>query len=133
MLHDGHPRVSVSRAACAGLLYNPCVQAGKVDPENGCIEAFYGRPGKPPGAGLSNRSIRPFGRSGILEVAIAPLGAAHTYCPDPHSCRYLVAYVNDTVFSCAVGMNTIAFLLSPDFVHKTIRNGGEVVDSIGDD
>ena len=49
-----------------------------------------------------------------LEIAIAPLGAAHTYCPDAHNYRYLVAYANETVFSCAVGMHKVAFRLSPN-------------------
>ena len=69
----------------------------------------------------------------VLQIAIAPLGAAHTYCPDPHSYRYLVAYANDTVFSYAEDMNTIAFRLSPDFKHKAIKTGGAAVDSIGHD
>ena len=66
-----------------------------------------------------------------LEIAIAPLGAAHIYCPGPDNYRYLVAYANETVFSYAVGMITIAFRLSPDFKQKAIKTGGEAVDSIG--
>ena len=65
-----------------------------------------------------------------LEIAIAPLGAAHTYCPDPGNYRYFVAYANETVFSYAVGMQTIAFRLSPDFKQKAIKTGGEAVDFI---
>jgi len=68
-----------------------------------------------------------------LEIGIAPLGAADTYCPDTDSYRYLVAYANETVFSYAVGMNTVAFRLSPDFKHRAINSGGEAVDSIGDE
>jgi hypothetical protein len=65
-----------------------------------------------------------------LEIAIEPLGAAHTYCPDPDNYRYLVAYANETVFSYAVGMGTVAFRLSPDLKYKAIKSGGEAVDSI---
>jgi hypothetical protein len=68
-----------------------------------------------------------------LEIAITPLGAAHTYCPDPDNYRYLVAYANETVFSYAVGMETVAFRLSADFRHKAIKSGGEAVDSIGNE
>jgi hypothetical protein len=68
-----------------------------------------------------------------LEIAIAPLGSAHTYCLDPENYRYLVAYANETVFSFAAGMITIAFRLSPDFKQKAIRTGGEALDSIGDE
>ena len=68
-----------------------------------------------------------------LEIAITPPGAAHTYWPDPDNYRYLVAYVNETVFSYAVGMGTVAFRLSADFKHKAIKSGGEAVDSIGNE
>ena len=68
-----------------------------------------------------------------LEIAIAPLGAALTYCPDPANYRYLIAYAQEIVFSYAVGMNTVAFRLSPDFKHKAISTGGEAVDSIGNE
>ena len=68
-----------------------------------------------------------------LKTAIAPLGAAHTYCPESDNYRYLVAYANETVFSYAVGMKTIAFRLSPDFKRKAIKTGGESLDCIGDE
>jgi hypothetical protein len=66
-----------------------------------------------------------------LQIAIAPLGAAHTYCPDPDSYRYLLAYADDTVFSYAVGMRMVAFRLAPDFKKKAIKSGGQAVESIG--
>jgi len=69
----------------------------------------------------------------VLEDVIAPLGAADTFCPEPRNYQYLVAYANGTVFSYAVGMNTIAFRLSPDFRRTAIKTGGESVDSIGDE
>ena len=49
-----------------------------------------------------------------LDVAITPLGADHTYCPDPDNYRYLLAYANETVFSYAAGIGTVAFRLSAD-------------------
>ena len=45
-----------------------------------------------------------------LEIAITPLGAAHTYWPDPDNYRYLVAYVNETVFSYAVNGGNLKVL-----------------------
>ena len=68
-----------------------------------------------------------------LEIAIAPLGVAHTYCPDPDNCRYFIAYADDTVFSYATGMKTVAFRLSPGFKQRAIETGGEAVNSIGNE
>ena len=68
-----------------------------------------------------------------LEIAIAPLGEAHTYCPDTDNYRYLIAYANDTVFSYAAGMRTVAFRLSPGFKQRAIETGGEAVNSIGNE
>jgi len=68
-----------------------------------------------------------------LRIAIEQLGAAQTYCPDPGSFRYLVAYVNETVFSYAAGMKTIAFRLSSDFKKKAIKTGGEALDFVGNE
>lgn len=67
----------------------------------------------------------------VLEKAVAPLGAARTYCPDTGNYRYLLAYADKTVFSYAVGMNTVAFRLSPDFRRKAVKTGGVAVDAIG--
>ena len=69
----------------------------------------------------------------VLEIAITPLGEAHTYCPDPHNYRYLIAYVNDTVFSYAAGMRTVAFRLSSGYKQRAIETGGEAVNSIGNE
>ncbi|MGB5716329.1 MAG: hypothetical protein WBN81_04450 [Gammaproteobacteria bacterium] len=66
-----------------------------------------------------------------LEIAIAPLGEAHTYCPDSDNYRYLIAYANDTVFSYAAGMRTVAFRLSSGYKQRAIEIGGEAVNSIG--
>ncbi len=68
-----------------------------------------------------------------LEIAIEPLGAARTYCPDPDNYRFLIVYANETVFSYAAGMKTIAFRLSSDFRKKAIVTGGEALDSIGNE
>jgi len=46
LLRYGHSRVSVSRTVCDSLLHHTRIQAGTIDPENGCIETFYGCPGK---------------------------------------------------------------------------------------
>ena len=66
-----------------------------------------------------------------LEIAIAPLGEAHTYCPDSDNYRYLIAYANDTVFPYAAGMRAVAFRLSSGYKQRAIETGGEAVKSIG--
>jgi len=67
-----------------------------------------------------------------LTIAIASLVSAKTFCPDFDSYQYLAAYANETIFSYAINMETVAFRLSSDFKYKAIKTGGEVVESLED-
>jgi len=68
-----------------------------------------------------------------LQVAVAPLGAASVYCPNPAEYRYIAVFSNQTVFAVACGMNTVAFRLSPDMAARALATGGVPMEAIGPD
>lgn len=62
-----------------------------------------------------------------LQNAVASLGAASLYCPNPAEYRYVAAFTNQTVFGLASGMGRIAFRLAPDMAKRALQTGGTAV------
>ncbi len=67
----------------------------------------------------------------VLIDSVAPLGETSIYSPDFKQFRYIAVYTSQTVFGIAHGMNSIAYRLSPEFVHRARASGHTAISSIG--
>ena len=59
-----------------------------------------------------------------LLKAVTPRGDVQAFCPDASQYRYILVSTKNIVFGFSIGMNTIAFRLTPLFKNRAMETGG---------
>ena len=69
----------------------------------------------------------------ILRTAVRPLGAVDVFCPDWPTYHYVVASTRHVIFAFAIGTNTIAFRLDPEYYARALTTGASAYPAGGED